>query len=45
MKKVILDTSPDNLRAIAAYEKAGFAQVGLVDTPDGESLLMEKATF
>jgi RimJ/RimL family protein N-acetyltransferase len=34
------DPSPDNSRAIAAYEKAGFVEVELVETPDGAALLM-----
>lgn len=42
VSKCITDPSPSNLRAIRAYEKAGFIRVGLVQTPDGEALLMEK---
>lgn len=38
--KVQTDPSPDNPRAIRAYEKAGFERVGVVDTPDGPALLM-----
>lgn len=34
------DPHPENLRAIAAYRKAGFVAVGLVETPDGPALLM-----
>jgi RimJ/RimL family protein N-acetyltransferase len=34
------DPQPDNARAIAAYRKAGFRDVGLVQTPDGTALLM-----
>ncbi|TKW78599.1 MAG: GNAT family N-acetyltransferase, partial [Bradyrhizobium icense] len=34
------DPDPENPRAIRAYEKAGFEKAGLVDTPDGTSLLM-----
>lgn len=34
------DPSPGNARAIRCYEKAGFREVGLVATPDGEALLM-----
>jgi aminoglycoside 6'-N-acetyltransferase len=37
---VVTDPDPENARAVRAYEKAGFERVGLVDTPDGESLLM-----
>ena len=42
VKKVILDPKPANLRAIRAYEKAGFGRVGLIETPDGPAMLMEK---
>jgi|SRR5579883_869897 len=38
--RVITDPSPENGRAIRAYEKAGFRRAGLVDTPDGRALLM-----
>src|SRR5581483_2687814 len=38
--RVVTDPDPKNLRAMRAYEKAGFARVGMVDTPDGPSLLM-----
>ena len=31
---------PANIRAIRAYEKAGFEKAGMVDTPDGPALLM-----
>lgn len=34
------DPHPDNARAIAAYRKAGFRDVGRVETPDGPALLM-----
>lgn len=42
VKKVILDPKPANLRAIRAYEKAGFVHAGVVETPDGPARLMEK---
>ena len=35
-----VDPAPDNRRAIRCYEKAGFRRVDLVNTPDGEALLM-----
>jgi len=38
--RVLTDPSPTNGRAIRAYEKAGFTKVGVVETPDGPSLLM-----
>jgi RimJ/RimL family protein N-acetyltransferase len=34
------DPSPENARAIAAYRKAGFRDVGVVETLDGPALLM-----
>jgi aminoglycoside 6'-N-acetyltransferase len=36
----VTDPDPENGRAVRAYEKAGFERVRLVDTPDGEALLM-----
>src|ERR1700742_635885 len=36
----VTDPDPNNLRARRAYENAGFAPVGMADTPDGPSLLM-----
>lgn len=38
--RVVTDPDPENIRALRAYEKAGFVRVGMVDTPDGPSLLM-----
>ena len=38
--RVITDPDPANARAIRAYQKAGFRQHRLVDTPDGRALLM-----
>ena len=38
--RVVTDPDPVNARAVRAYEKAGFARAGLVDTPDGIALLM-----
>jgi RimJ/RimL family protein N-acetyltransferase len=34
------DPAPHNGRAIRCYEKAGFRQVGVMETPDGPALLM-----
>ena len=38
--RLVTDPDPNNLRARRAYENAGFAPVGMADTPDGPSLLM-----
>jgi aminoglycoside 6'-N-acetyltransferase len=38
--RVVTDPDPNNIRAVRAYEKAGFQKVGFVDTPDGSTLLM-----
>jgi AacA4 family aminoglycoside N(6')-acetyltransferase len=38
--KVQTDPSPDNHRAIRCYEKAGFVQHGVIDTPDGPAMYM-----
>jgi aminoglycoside 6'-N-acetyltransferase len=38
--RIVTDPDSKNLRALRAYENAGFARVGIVDTPDGPSLLM-----
>ena len=40
MPRIVLDPKPTNPRAIRAYEKAGFVRDRLLDTPDGEALLM-----
>ena len=40
LPRMVTDPDPLNLRAVRAYEKAGFEKVGMVDTPDGPSLLM-----
>jgi aminoglycoside 6'-N-acetyltransferase len=42
--RVVTDPDPANVRAVRAYEKAGFARVRLVDTPDGRALLMVHST-
>ena len=36
------DPSPENLRAIRCYEKAGFRRVREIVTPDGPALLMHR---
>jgi aminoglycoside 6'-N-acetyltransferase len=38
--RVVTDPDPDNDRAVRAYAKAGFQRERLVDTPDGQALLM-----
>jgi aminoglycoside 6'-N-acetyltransferase len=38
--RVLTDPDPDNVRAVRAYHKAGFAPDRLIDTPDGIALLM-----
>jgi aminoglycoside 6'-N-acetyltransferase len=38
--RVVTDPDPDNRRAVRAYEKAGFENERMVDTPDGPALLM-----
>src|SRR5262245_41740560 len=38
--RIITDPDPANVRAIRAYEKAGFYKDREVDTPDGRALLM-----
>lgn len=40
IKKIITEVDPNNLRAKRCYEKAGFHEIGIVDTPDGQSVLM-----
>jgi aminoglycoside 6'-N-acetyltransferase len=37
---VVTDPDPANIRAVRAYEKAGFQKIRLVNTPDGRALLM-----
>ena len=41
-KRVITDPKPDNTTAISCYKRAGFSEVGHIETPDGEALLMER---
>jgi aminoglycoside 6'-N-acetyltransferase len=38
--RIVTDPDPVNLRAVRAYEKAGFLRERIVDTPDGPALLM-----
>jgi aminoglycoside 6'-N-acetyltransferase len=38
--RVLTDPDPANLRAVRAYEKAGFRRERLVETPEGAALLM-----
>jgi len=39
-RRIVTDPDPANLRAIRAYEKAGFVRDRIVKTPDGPALLM-----
>jgi aminoglycoside 6'-N-acetyltransferase len=38
--RVVIDPDPANMRAIRAYERAGFCRDRIVDTPEGLALLM-----
>jgi len=38
--RIVTDPDSANLRAVRAYEKAGFRRDRMVDTPDGTALLM-----
>jgi RimJ/RimL family protein N-acetyltransferase len=38
--RVQVDPAPGNTRAIRCYEKAGFRRDGLIETPDGQALIM-----
>jgi aminoglycoside 6'-N-acetyltransferase len=38
--RIVTDPDPKNIRAVRAYEKAGFARERMIDTPDGPALLM-----
>ena len=40
--RIVTDPDPANLRAMRAYERAGFEEVRMVDTPDGPALLMAR---
>lgn len=40
LPRVVTDPDPLNLRAVRAYEKAGFIRDRKVETPDGPALLM-----
>ncbi len=42
VSSIISDPSPENFRAIRAYEKAGFSKLKNITTPDGPALLMLK---
>jgi RimJ/RimL family protein N-acetyltransferase len=39
-KKIIVDVEPENIRARRCYEKVGFQEKGVIDTPEGKSILM-----
>jgi RimJ/RimL family protein N-acetyltransferase len=38
--KIQTDPSPNNLRAVRCYEKAGFVRLKTVTTPDGPAVYM-----
>ncbi|MBR0824872.1 GNAT family N-acetyltransferase [Bradyrhizobium manausense] len=40
LPRMVTDPDPKNLRAVRAYEKAGFERIDMVETPDGPALLM-----
>jgi aminoglycoside 6'-N-acetyltransferase len=40
LPRIVTDPDPLNLRAVRAYEKAGFVRDRVVETPDGQALLM-----
>lgn len=40
IKKIITEADPNNLRAKRCYEKAGVHEIGVIDTPDGKSILI-----
>ena len=40
LRRVLTDPDPANIRAVRAYENAGFRRFGLIDTIDGRALLM-----
>ena len=42
VSSVIVDPTPTNIQAIRCYCKAGFQKEGLIQTPDGEALLLRK---
>ncbi|MCP3372455.1 GNAT family N-acetyltransferase [Bradyrhizobium cajani] len=42
--RIVTDPDPLNLRAVRAYEKAGFVRDRMVETPDGPALLMVRET-
>ena len=44
LPRMVTDPDPANLRAVRAYEKAGFVKARMVDTPDGAALLMVRDT-
>ncbi|CAN5284022.1 GNAT family N-acetyltransferase [soil metagenome] len=43
-RKIWIDPSPENERAIRCYEKAGFKKRGLITTPAGKAMMMEYDT-
>jgi aminoglycoside 6'-N-acetyltransferase len=43
LPRIVTDPDALNLRAVRAYEKAGFVRDRMVETPDGPALLMVRA--
>ena len=41
ISRLIVDPDPANDRAVRCYERAGLRRTGIVETPEGPSLLME----
>jgi RimJ/RimL family protein N-acetyltransferase len=43
VSRVRTDPDPQNARAVASFRKAGFREVGVVETPDG-LVMLRRAT-
>lgn len=42
VREIIIDPDSENQKAIRAFEKAGFTKVGIVETPNGCTMLMKR---